>query len=149
MSAQPSMDMKKARAFTQKAVGDLSGTMATVMCIIGDRLGIFKELAANGPATSQELADRTKINERYAREWLAGMAYAGYLDYSSIDDRYTLPVEHAPVVAREEGRVFLGGVYQFLPSMLTQLDQVTEAFRSGGGVSQADYGPSFWEGLAR
>ena len=68
MSTQQSMDMKRARAFTQKVVGDLSGVMATVMCIIGDRLGIFKDMAANGSATSQELAGRININERYARE---------------------------------------------------------------------------------
>ena len=106
MSTQPStdhsMDMKKARAFTQKVVGDLSGTMATVMCIIGDRLGIFKDLAANGPATSQELADRVNVNERYVREWLTGMGYAGYLEYGSTDGRFALPAEHATVVAQEE-----------------------------------------------
>ena len=149
MATKPNFDETKGREFTQKVIGDLSGAMATLMCILGDRLNLFKELAANGPATSEELATRAQIDERYAREWLHAMVYAGYLEYESNDGRFTLPPEHAPVVAQEGGRVFLGGLYQFLPAMLGQLDEVTKAFRQGGGVSQAEYGPSFWEGLER
>ena len=149
MTTQPPVDMQKAREFTQKVVGDLSGTMATAMCIIGDRLGLFKDLAANGTTTSDELAARTGINERYAREWLSAMTCAGYLEYEAAGGRFALPPEHAPVVAQEGGRVFLGGVFQFLPAMLGQLDRVTQAFKHGGGVPQSDYGPSFWDGFER
>jgi hypothetical protein len=41
-----------------------------------DRLGLFKNLAVHGPATSEELAERAGIRERYAREWLGGMTSA-------------------------------------------------------------------------
>jgi hypothetical protein len=33
------------------------------------------------PMTSQQLAERTQLNERYLREWTATMAASGYLDY--------------------------------------------------------------------
>ena len=45
----------------------------TTLSSIGDRLGLFKNLAEQGPATSEELAERAHVNERYAREWLSAM----------------------------------------------------------------------------
>ena len=66
-----------------EVVEQISGTMTTLLAAIGDRLGLFKNLAEQGPATSAELASRTKLNERYLREWLGGMATAGYLNYDA------------------------------------------------------------------
>lgn len=157
MSTQAGFDREKAQAFTQKAVGDLAGTMATLMCAIGDRLGLFKALEANGPATSHELAALAGINERYATEWLNAMACAGYLDYRPESDRqanpgsgrFSLPPEHAGLLAQEGSRIFLGGMYQLVSAMLPRLEEVIQAFQQGGGVSQADYGALFWEGLER
>ena len=84
----PTMDQERMEAFVGKVLGDTSATMATAFAIIGDRLGLFKDLAAHGPATSAELAARTGINERYAREWLGGMATAGYLEYEPAAGRF-------------------------------------------------------------
>ena len=142
-------DRAKARAFTQKALGDLGGTTATVMCHIGDRLGLFKALSEHGPCSSEELSQKAGINERYAREWLNALTCAGYLEYEPVSLRFTLPPEHAAVLAHEESPVFLGGVYHFLPAMLRPLDQLMAAFRHGGGVAQADYGQDLWDGLER
>ena len=64
MATKPKFDQTKGREFTQKVIGDLSGAMATLMCILGDRLNLFKVLAAYGPATSKELASRAQIDER-------------------------------------------------------------------------------------
>ena len=38
--------------------------MTLRFCTIGDELGLFKDLAENGPATSAQLAARTGLNER-------------------------------------------------------------------------------------
>ena len=149
MASRPKMDETKRRQFTQKAVDDLGGTMAILMCVLGDRLGLFKDLASNGPANGRELAQRTGIDQRYAGEWLSGMFCAGYLEYDAASGRFTLPPEHAPVLAQEGGRVFLGGVYQSLPGLLATLDQLTESFRNGGGVPQYAFGEQWWEGQER
>jgi hypothetical protein len=108
--AQPAVDPAKVEAFAGKVFGDTVGLMTTAMSSIGDRLGLFKDLAANGPATSAELAMRTGINERYAREWLGAMASASYLTYDAATNRFSLPPEHAPVLAQETGPAFFGGV---------------------------------------
>ena len=149
MASRSNLDETKRRLFTQKAVDDLGGTMAILMCVLGDRLGLFKDLAANGPADGRELAQRSGINQRYAEEWLNGMFCAGYLEYDPGSGRFTLPPEHAPVLAQEGGRVFLGGVYQSLPGLLATVDRLTESFRSGGGVPQDGYGKEWWEGQER
>lgn len=79
MAAPREPDSAKVEAFMEKALGDLSGAMATALCAIGDRLGLFKDLAAHGPTRSQDLADRLDLRERYVREWLRGLTAAGYL----------------------------------------------------------------------
>ncbi len=91
MAQQVQLDEAKLEAFMGKVVGDLGGTMTFMMCHMGDRLGMFKDLDDNGPANSQELADRVDIDERYAREWLGGLASAGYLEYDPGTERFTLP----------------------------------------------------------
>jgi hypothetical protein len=106
MTTQQSIDQAKTEAFVGKVLADTAGLAVTVMSSIGDRLGLFKNLAQQGPATSAELAERTHVNERYAREWLSAMASAGYLDYDPATRRFTLPPEHVPVLAQEGGPVF-------------------------------------------
>jgi SAM-dependent methyltransferase len=148
MTVQQSIDQAKTEAFLQKTMADVVSAVTTVMASIGDRLGLFKELA-KGPASSAELAERAHINERYAREWLSEMASAGYLAYDPASQHFTLPPEHAPVLAQEGGPFFFGGAYQLLIAEIGPFNQLLQAFRQGGGVPMEAYGPDTWEGQAR
>ena len=94
MTRQATIDQTKTEAFVGEVLGDTTGMTVTLMAHLGDRLGIFKEMAANGPATSDQLADRVGIDERYTREWLNAMACAGYLEYDVASNRFTLPLEN-------------------------------------------------------
>jgi 2-polyprenyl-3-methyl-5-hydroxy-6-metoxy-1,4-benzoquinol methylase len=149
MTTQQTIDQAKADAFVGKVLGDTAALAVTVMSSIGDRLGLFKNLAQQGPATSEELAERTQINERYAREWLSAMACAGYLEYNPATHRFTLPPEHVPVLAQEGGPVFFGGVQEEIVGLAGPVNRLLEAFRSGGGVPMEAYDKSAWEGIAR
>ncbi|MBI3967020.1 MAG: methyltransferase domain-containing protein [Chloroflexi bacterium] len=149
MSTLPAIDRAKMDAFVHRVFGDTSSTTTTVLAAIGDRLGLFKELAARGPATSAELAERAGVNERYTREWLGGMASAGYLEYEPASRRFSLPPEHAPALADEAGPVFFGGIYQTLLGNLQPLEQIVHAFQHGGGVPQSAYPDSMYDGLDR
>jgi SAM-dependent methyltransferase len=142
-------DFAKTASFMTKVMWDMSGAVASLMCTIGDRLGLFQELAAGGPATSTELAQRTGLSERYVREWLSSLSAAGYLEYNPKTLQFTLPLEHAPVLAQEGGPMFMGGVYQHLPGLFGPLDQLTEAFRHGGGIQPDAYGENFRQGMER
>ncbi|HEY1367857.1 MAG TPA: class I SAM-dependent methyltransferase [Gaiellaceae bacterium] len=142
--AQP--DPEAVEAFAGRALTDVAGTMATIFCVVGDRLGLFAALD-EAPATAAELAARTSVDERYALEWLRGLAAAGYLEQEN--GHYVLPAAHAPVLAREGGVAFLGGGYHELGGMLPALERVVEAFRAGGGVPQAAYSDDAYVGMAR
>jgi len=135
-------------AFAGRALTDFAGTMTTLMCVAGDRLGLFGTLA-EAPATSAELADRAGVDGRYALEWLRGLTAAGYLTHDRDDGRYALPAAHAPVLADEGGPFFMGGIYQETAGALPVLPIVLRAFRDGGGAGQSDYGADLWEGLER
>jgi SAM-dependent methyltransferase len=149
MTETVAFDEAKAGEFLGKALDDLAGTTTVLLCGIGDRLGLFKELDANGPATSEELSQRAGINERYSREWLGGMSAAGYLSYDPATGRFTLPREHAAVLAQEGHAVFFGGLYEQMLGMPRVVDPLLEAFRNGGGVPQSAYGREHWSGLER
>jgi len=139
----------KVQYFMKKVAADTSGLAVTVMAALGDRLGLFKDLAANGPAVASDSAKRTSINEHYAKEWLAGMTSAGYLKYDPTSHLFTLPPEHRPVLSQEEGPFFIGGTHQMILGMLTIVESLEDAFRSGKGIPMTAYGPNTWEGMER
>jgi DNA-binding FadR family transcriptional regulator len=68
------------------------------LVVICDRLGLYQAMARSGTITPGELAERTRISERFAREWLNAQATGGYVDYHAGDGTYTLPPEHPYVV---------------------------------------------------
>jgi len=82
------MDESKAQEFTGRVLTDTAAAATVVMAALGDRLGLFKQLARGGPATSGELASRAGLSERYVREWLDGMRAAGYLEFDGAEDRF-------------------------------------------------------------
>lgn len=149
MTLEATINPAKMEAFLHKVIGDTSGLTTTILAAMGDRLGLFKDLAANGPATSEELAARTGTVERYTREWLGGMATAGYVDYDPLTKRFTLPAEHAPILAQEGGPFFLGGTHHMLLGMIGPVNTVIEAFKKGGGVPQAAYDENLLAGMER
>jgi SAM-dependent methyltransferase len=143
------MDENRAAEFTGRVLADTAAAATIVLAALGDRVGLFKELAAHGPGTSGELASRTGLSERYVREWLGGMFAAGYLTYDEAQHTYALPAEHAPTLAAEPGPAFFGGVHQELIGAIQRYDQVAAAFRHGGGVRPADLHPDVWAGTSR
>jgi 2-polyprenyl-3-methyl-5-hydroxy-6-metoxy-1,4-benzoquinol methylase len=149
MTGATAFDKPKAKAFLARFQQDLAGAMSTRLCAIGDRLGLFKALAEHGPATSHELAARTGINERYAREWLQGLTAAEYLEVDAARMAYALPAEHAQPLADEDSPLFQGGILELLAHAQTPFEQLVEAFKTGGGVPQAHFHPNLYHGMSR
>ena len=75
------------------------GGMETLSIHIGSSLGLYSALR-DAPATAAELAARTGIDRRYAREWLEQQATAGILDSDGEPDelRFRLPAAQAAVL---------------------------------------------------
>jgi SAM-dependent methyltransferase len=149
MTTEPqALDQTRVQQFVGKTLGDAAGLFASVLAIVGDRLGLFRVLAENGPASAGELAARARVNERYALEWLRGMYAAGNLELDG-DSRFVLLPEHAQVLAAEGGPFFMGGAFELTYGYLQPIDRLLEAFRSGGGVPQSAYPQETWDGMCR
>ena len=77
------VDTSKTEAFVERLFGAALGAIDTYAVYLGDRLGLYKALAKDGPATPPELAKRAGIHPRYAREWLEQQAVSEVLE---VDD---------------------------------------------------------------
>lgn len=150
MTTGAQLDMTKVEAFAEKALVDSAGATAAQLAWIGGKIGLFRALASIGPSTSTELADATQLNERYAREWLRGMLACGYLTYDAGSERFTLPVEHVPVLAEEAGTSFMLPLFDDIFSLKDDaIAALFAAFRNGGGVSQSVLGDETQEIIDR
>lgn len=135
--------------FSERIVKDIASSMSTIMAVIGDRLNLFKELSKSGPVTPEEFAIKVKLNERYVTEWMRGMYSANFLAFDARSNTYHLPSNYQPVLAEEEGPMFLGGVIQQLSSLWKVMEPVMDSFRNGSGIPQSEYDELFWTSLER
>ena len=142
-------DRKKTAALTRQVGVDFGAALTVALAYIGDRLGIFRAMANGTPMTSQQLAERTRLNERYLREWAATMAASGYLDYDPADGAFRLNPEQAMVLARENNTFFMGGAFQYAVACYRQLAKLIDSFEHGGGVPFTDFGVDIVEAIER
>ena len=149
MSESKSIDEKKLNSFMDKIFNDLSGSYTTLLCIIGDRLDLFKKLEKYGPITSQDFAKKSKINERYAKEWLNGLTCAQYIEFNPTDYTFTLPDEHAQALTKEAGPMFVAGIYQSLFGEVKNLERLLDAFQNGKGIPIEEYDKNEFIGTER
>ncbi|GAA1282516.1 class I SAM-dependent methyltransferase [Pseudonocardia aurantiaca] len=120
------------------------GTQLVQAAYLGDRLGYYRTLAA-GPRTSTELAARTATAERYAREWLEHQAVAGVLtvddpDAAPTERRFRLPAGAAEVLTDVLSPNHVLPLARMAAGQGRHLDALADAYRSGGGVSWAEFG---------
>jgi 2-polyprenyl-3-methyl-5-hydroxy-6-metoxy-1,4-benzoquinol methylase len=112
---------------------------------VGDRLGLYQALASEGASTATELAAKTGIHSRYAREWLEQQAVAGVLDVEDAtvpaeSRSYTLPPGHAEVLLDKDSLNYLAPLGKALGVVGGMLPTLLDAFRAGSGVSYSAYG---------
>jgi SAM-dependent methyltransferase len=135
--------------FVHKAFSDIGGALTASLVVIGDKLGLYRALAAGGPATPKALAERTHTTERYVREWCAAQAAAGYLTYEAASGCYALPEAHAMALTDEESPACVLGGFQGMTAAMKAEPRITEAFRSGNGVGWHEHDPGLFEGVER
>jgi SAM-dependent methyltransferase len=122
--------------------GATLGALELFHVYLGDRLGLYRALAAGGPLTAAELAAAAGINQRYAREWLEQEAVAGILvvEPGEGERRFSLPRGHAEVLDDPDSLNFLAPAARGIVSVGAVMTNVIEAFRTGGGVPYEAYG---------
>src|ERR1700685_985101 len=142
------VDTKKLEQFLGQFVTDLGATVHAGMVVIGDRLGLYKALAA-GPLTAPELAAITRTDERYVREWLASQAAGGYITYNPQTHKFGMTEEQALTLANEDGPAYLPGAFELALGSLAAVPRITEAFRSGAGMGWGEHEDRVFHGCEK
>lgn len=134
-------------AFAESLVGMLNHSALTLMISIGYRTGLFDQMADMDPATSQEIADRASLNERYVREWLGAMVSGKIISYDPNEQHYSLPAEHAAWLTRDRAPDNIAVTAQWIALLGQVEDKVVDCFENGGGLTYDDF-PRFNEIMA-
>ncbi len=142
-TTETAFDPAKVEAFAGHLMPILKGGLLTFMIDIGDRTGLFAA-AAQGAGTSQELANRAGLQERYVREWLGAMVTGGIIDYKPADQTYMLAPEHAVLLTGPSSMAPLAAGNRVLAKHIPELARV---FRDGGGIPYEDYTPDFTDAM--
>src|ERR1700692_4008809 len=129
-----SINQDKLHEFLGKAIVDFGATFNAALIRIGDKLGLYKALAKNGPQTPPQPASATNTSERYIREWLSNQAAGGYVTYDSAKGTFHLTAEQAFAMADESSPVFLPGAFQVALAATKAEEQITARFKTGEGL---------------
>jgi len=143
------IDEKKLEVFMNKMVGDIGAANSSVLVLIGQRLGLYKALAENGPLSPEELANKTGTASRYILEWASNQAASGYIEYDPATQKFHQTPEQAAVFADEESPHYLGGGFYSIASLFKDEPKITEAFRTGKGVSWGAHDSCLFCGVAK
>jgi 2-polyprenyl-3-methyl-5-hydroxy-6-metoxy-1,4-benzoquinol methylase len=143
------LDQSKLNDMLHRGVNDFGATFHAACVIIGDKLGLYKALAAGGWQTPAELATRTDTTERYVREWLASQAAGGYVTLDAPTGRYRLTEEQAFTLADEKSPAFLPGAFQVALAATKAVPKLIEAFRTGEGMGWHEHDHELFHGTER
>jgi SAM-dependent methyltransferase len=142
------LDMNKLNTFIGQFVTDLGASVHAGMVVIGEKLGLYKALA-QGPLTAAELARKTGTDERYVREWLASQAAGGYVTYDSSKDLFSLSLEQAFTLAKEDSPAYLPGAFELALGSLAAVPRITESFRTGRGMGWHEHDDGVFHGCEK
>jgi 2-polyprenyl-3-methyl-5-hydroxy-6-metoxy-1,4-benzoquinol methylase len=145
----PPIDEARLHELLGQAVVEFGATVNAALIVIGDRLGLFRTLAADGPLTSAELASRTGLNERYVREWANAQAASGWIGYDAGGERYSMSPEQALMFADSESPAFVGGAFQLALGSAESRDHIADAFTTGAGFGWGEHNHDVFEGCQR
>ena len=144
-----SINEQKLHELLGKGVSDFGATFHAALVAIGDKLGLYKGLAAGGAQTPGELAKRTGTTERYVREWLCSQAAGGYVSYDPASGKFSLSEEQAFALADDNSPAFLPGAFQVALGAIEARNQLEERFRTGKGIGWHEHSHNVFEGTER
>jgi len=124
----------KAAAFEERLVDALNGGAISLMTSVGHRTGLFDAMGDGVPGTSEEIAAKSGLNERYVREWLGAMTAGGFVECDAAAGTFRLPSEHAACLTRAATPNNLAVFAQYIGELGSVEDDIVDCFKNGGGV---------------
>jgi SAM-dependent methyltransferase len=146
---EPHVDSNKLNELLGRAVTDVGAVSIAPLVLIGDRLGLYRALAAQGPAAPARLAALTGTHERYVREWLNAQAASGYVRYHADSGRYELTPEQALAFADEDSPAFIIGGFETALAAGRIVDKLAQAFQTGEGIGWHEHDHALFHGIER
>ena len=146
-------DPERLKRYSFLLFGQLEGAVTSAMVHLGDRLGLYRAMADAGEHLSTtELAARTGLEERWVREWAYNQAAARLIEVVGQDDgeeRFGLAPEAVPVLVDAGSPAFGLGWFHDLPGLISRVDLLPEAFRTGLGYDYDEHGAEGVVGIER
>lgn len=113
------------------------GELVGQMIHLGHKLGLYTAWAEIGSATSEALADKLDLHERWVREWLFSQSAAGLADH--VDGSFTLTAAAVATLVDTNHPANMTGVFG-PPIETSVIERTAEAFRTGIGLTWDDHG---------
>jgi SAM-dependent methyltransferase len=142
------IDTDKLNAFMGNFVHDLGAVMHAATIVVGDQLGLYKQLA-KGAATVEALAAATSTDARYLREWLSAQAASGYVQYDPATTSFSLSEEQAFALAEEGSPAFIPGAFQIAVAQFKAIPKMAKAFQTGLGLGWHEHDAALFHGTER
>lgn len=133
------LDPARAEAFSGRMVTVLNHAFLALLTSVGHQTRLFETMASLPPATSGQIAQAAGLQERYVREWLAGMVTGTVVEYAAETSTYWLPPERAGCLTAAAGAHNLAMFTQYIALCGLVEQPLIEAFRDGGGVPYSAY----------
>lgn len=143
------MDRARIDAFMSDFVGFAAGATTIALLALADRSGINGYMAAVDSADVDTISGSTGLESRYVKEILSGLTAAGVYEYQPESGEFSLPAEHALLIADESSPYFMGGWLDMIPIGFEHLDGILDATRNGGGVGYEEFGDRMTKAIAR
>ena len=153
MTEQRDLDPDALKMFSFGIFSKLEGAVTAGMIHLGDRLGLYEVMATSVDGdTSESLAAKAGLHERWVREWLHNQVAARIVTCADLSA--TLPVFHlspegVAVLATPNHPAYGMGMFHRLPQTMGALNAMPEAFRTGVGHDYDSHGPEGAVGIER
>ena len=153
MTEQRPLDPDALKMFSFGVFSKLEGAVTAGMIHLGDRLGIYEVMATSVDGdTSDSLASKAGLHERWVREWLHNQVAARIVtceDISLTNPTFHLSPEGVAVLATPDHPAYGMGMFHRLPQTMGALEAMPEAFRTGVGHDYDSHGPEGAVGIER
>ena len=143
------LDMDKLKTLAFRMLDEVGAAASGALVLLGDRLGLYQALADHGPVTSEALAAKLGLNERYLREWLHAQAVSKYIDYDAAAETFSICPEQAMVLANPESPVSMAGGFWGISALYAAEPKIAEAFKTGAGLPWGEHSTCLFCGTAR
>lgn len=143
------LDETRLNELLGKIVSELGAAANGALIVLGDKLNLYKTLANAGPLSSAELADATGTSERYVREWLSAQAASGFVEYNKETNQFFMLPEQTAVFGDENSPALMTGGFYSISSIYHDEPKITEAFKTGEGVTWGDHNNCLFCGVEK